>query len=393
MKKIISALALAGILLSGFPVLAQSVFAVTDVNMIVPKNAQGLPAENQREFSVTFSRPAKEVSVSVYTYEVLASSYSYQITPSPTQASFSLTIGSLKPSTTYKYVITGKAQDDNTVATKEDFFTTSAFGFFVTGVNIVTPNNGLGQPALSERELYTTFSKPAKDVAIDIYDSLSLGLTTSYTYQVAPTANQTTFALVVGSLKPSKRYNYVITGHSQEDNTLAVKEDFFTTDAFTVQPAVQKTPISGLSFNTLLKSDTAAVYYYANDGKRYVFPDSKTFASWYDGTLNVTIKTVTKEQLASLPLGGLVTMRPGKMVKVISDPKTYVVDVGGLLRWIDSEALARQIGGADWAKKVSDIPVSFYVNYKPSSALRSAAQYTDIAVYGSLININQDKGL
>lgn len=114
-----------------------------------------------------------------------------------------------------------------------------------------------------------------------------------------------------------------------------------------------------------------AVYYCGADGKRYVFPNDKTYYTWFANFNGVT--TLTDEQLAALPLGGNVTYRPGvKMVKIQSDPKVYAVDRGGTLRWVQTPEIAAAMYGADWAKKVEDVSDAFFINYKVGEPITRA---------------------
>lgn len=116
--------------------------------------------------------------------------------------------------------------------------------------------------------------------------------------------------------------------------------------------------------DTLIKSqDNDAVYYCANDGKRYVFPNDKIYFSWYDDFS--TVETVSADILASVPLGGNVTYRPGtSLVKITTDPKVYAVDTGGILRWVTSEDIAESLYGSNWKDAVEDIPDAFFINYR-----------------------------
>lgn len=110
-------------------------------------------------------------------------------------------------------------------------------------------------------------------------------------------------------------------------------------------------------------ADSKAVYYCGDDGKRYVFPNDKTYYTWYENFSGVV--TVTPEELASIPLGGNVTYRPGvKMVKIQSDPRVYAVDRGGTLRWVASSDIAKGLYGVNWAKQVDDVSDAFFINYK-----------------------------
>ncbi|MBN1584820.1 hypothetical protein JW899_00420, partial [Candidatus Uhrbacteria bacterium] len=94
---------------------------------------------------------------------------------------------------------------------------------------------------------------------------------------------------------------------------------------------------------SLFKAEgSPAVYYYGRDGRRYGFPDSRTFFTWYGNFDNV--RTVGASVVAAIPLGGSVTYRPGtRLVKITSDPKVYAVARGGVLRWVRSEVVARRL--------------------------------------------------
>lgn len=114
---------------------------------------------------------------------------------------------------------------------------------------------------------------------------------------------------------------------------------------------------------SLIKGSKSTVYYCGRDGKRYGFPNPRIYYSWYPDFS--TVVTISDADLATLPLGGNVTYRPGKrMIKIQSDPKTYVVSRGGLLRWVTSEQVAKALYGVDWNKQIDDVDVSLFVNYK-----------------------------
>lgn len=121
--------------------------------------------------------------------------------------------------------------------------------------------------------------------------------------------------------------------------------------------------------NTLIKTAAApAVYYCGMDGKRYVFPNEKTYFSWYSGFGEVT--TISTQTMSSIMIGGNVTYRPGmRMVKITSDPKVYAVAKGGILRPIASEAVAQELYGSDWNTKIDDISDAFFVNYTVGAAI------------------------
>ncbi|MBI4138646.1 hypothetical protein HY479_00655 [Candidatus Uhrbacteria bacterium] len=142
----------------------------------------------------------------------------------------------------------------------------------------------------------------------------------------------------------------------------------------------------------LVKASGPAVYYYGADGKRYVFPNEKTYFSWYADFSSV--KTITDAELAALSIGGNVTYKPGvKMVKITTDPKVYAVDKGGTLRWVESEAVATALYGSDWNKMIDDVPDAFFVNYTVGSSIPAATSYDKAAVMAAATSIDVDKSL
>lgn len=105
-----------------------------------------------------------------------------------------------------------------------------------------------------------------------------------------------------------------------------------------------------------------AVYYLAEDGKRYVFPNSQTYFTHFDDFESV--KTMTCSNLAKFSLGGNIPYRAGtKMLKMPSVPVVYAVEPEGVLRAIQSEEQARTIYGDDWASKIDDLSEAFFSTY------------------------------
>lgn len=148
--------------------------------------------------------------------------------------------------------------------------------------------------------------------------------------------------------------------------------------ALFVSPLVASAATVTLSAGDNIKGTGPAVYFYASNGKRYVYPHSREYSSWYKDFSNV--KTVSDEQLASIEIGGNITHRPGTyLVKIQSDSKTYAVEPGGKLRWITSEDIAKSLYGANWAKMVRDVYDLVFKDYTKGTDLTSAT-YPDGAL-------------
>lgn len=142
----------------------------------------------------------------------------------------------------------------------------------------------------------------------------------------------------------------------------------------------------------LVKASGKTVYYFASNGKRFVFPNEKTYFTWYTDFSGV--KTITDGQLATIPLGGNVTYRPGrKMIKITTDPSVYVVDQGGMLRHIMSEQLANTLYSLNWKNQIDDVPDAFFVNYKIGTPIQTASDYNPANVMTGTTTIAQDKQL
>lgn len=153
--------------------------------------------------------------------------------------------------------------------------------------------------------------------------------------------------------------------------------------SFLIATLITILPFPALA-GSLVKASTDAVYY-VQYGTRYAFPSEKTYFTWYTDFSQV--QTITDAELASYPLGGNITYRPGtRMLKMVSDPKVYAVD-GKNLRPIASESVAREIFGVDWARQVDDLPEPFFTNYTVGASVTAASDYIPAALLASYTDI------
>lgn len=144
----------------------------------------------------------------------------------------------------------------------------------------------------------------------------------------------------------------------------------------------------------LIRGETfSAVYYYGVDGFRYVFPNDKTYFTWYDNFDDV--RWISDADLTKIQIGGNVTYRPGvKMIKINTDPKTYVVDAGGTLRHVTSESAATDLYGSNWNTMIDDVPDGFFTNYTVGeNPVNAAADFDKDAVMAAATDIAADKDL
>lgn len=148
----------------------------------------------------------------------------------------------------------------------------------------------------------------------------------------------------------------------------------------------------GVESGDLIKGSSAAIYYYGADAKRYVFPNQKTYFTWYVDFKNV--KKISDEELIDIEIGGNVTYRPGiKLIKAQSAGKVYAVDKNGTRRWLMSADVAEAIFGKEWKNKVNDIPDAFWTNYKNGTDISAKEDYNREATMAGSPDINADKEL
>lgn len=131
---------------------------------------------------------------------------------------------------------------------------------------------------------------------------------------------------------------------------------------------------SAASFGDLIKGETlSTVYYYGSDGQRYAFPSEKTFFSWYEDFDAVV--EISDEDLADITLAGNIVARPGsRWIKITSDEKVYAVSADGSIHWIEDEATAEGLAGADWNTNIDDVPDVFFVDYTVGDSLTDASE-------------------
>lgn len=182
-----------------------------------------------------------------------------------------------------------------------------------------------------------------------------------------------------------------------ENNTVTRKTANFSTFALLGEPVVTAGTTGDLiklacDADSGINDPCRAVYYLGNDGKRYVFPNEKTYKTWYDDFS--TVKVVGAEELASYQIGGNVTYRPGvKLVKIQTDAKVYAVAGNGTLRWVSTGVIAEGLYGASWSSQIDDIPDAFFVNYTVGSDLNVISDYSVDDMKSASPDINTDKGL
>ena len=141
---------------------------------------------------------------------------------------------------------------------------------------------------------------------------------------------------------------------------------------------------------SLIRGSQPAVYYITNDGKRLAFPNADTYFTWYPDFS--TVKFVSDRTLASFPLAGNVTYRPGtRLLKLSSATTVYAVSHGGVLRPIMNQGAVRFEYGTNWTKLVDDLPDAFYTNYKLGDPIYAELDYLPSTALASSATISADR--
>ncbi|MCD4760350.1 hypothetical protein K8R42_00445, partial [bacterium] len=99
---------------------------------------------------------------------------------------------------------------------------------------------------------------------------------------------------------------------------------------------------------------SSAVYEISSDGKKYVYPDKKTYDTWHDDFSQV--EEVELDELDKYEDGGTITIQPGvRLITHQNTAKIYAVGDKGKIMHVPSEEVAQELFGEDWVTKVDDV--------------------------------------
>lgn len=173
----------------------------------------------------------------------------------------------------------------------------------------------------------------------------------------------------------------------------AIAFGFVLTNTALQANATSYTDPDDLEAGDLIRGQSfSAVYYFGDDGFRYVFPNDKTYFTWYDDFDDV--KWLTDSNMSKIQIGGNVTYKPGgKMIKITSDPTVYAVGAGGTIHAISSETVAKELYGSSWNTLIDDVPDGFFPNYTIGSVLEFSSQFDPDSEEADAYSIGSDKNL
>lgn len=155
-------------------------------------------------------------------------------------------------------------------------------------------------------------------------------------------------------------------------------------------------PLANIPRSSVIKTaSSASIYWFDKNGKKWVFPNDKTYRTWYPvGEDCPMVYEVSLAEISAIPIAGNVTYRPGtRLVKITTDPKVYAVSHGGVLHWLQSETAAMNLFGPNWKALTDDVPDAFFVNYFMGTPITSSEQFDPIEEQLLSPDIDHDKNL
>lgn len=119
---------------------------------------------------------------------------------------------------------------------------------------------------------------------------------------------------------------------------------------------------AALQAGALVKGPNSDAVYYIDGFSKHVFPDKKTYMTWFTNFNEV--KSVSVAELDIYPAGAPMTYRAG--TRLITHPNTarvYAVDANNVLHWVPSETCAITLYGSLWARRVQDVHEGTFSTY------------------------------
>lgn len=132
------------------------------------------------------------------------------------------------------------------------------------------------------------------------------------------------------------------------------------------------------------------LYFYAADGKRYVFPNMTIFESWFGQKDIEQFTAESKEKMYESGFGGNVTLRPGTLMMTETDPKIYFITGNGEMKIFGNLTLLETLYGSAYKDMIVEIPNFYFTQYDNIGTINDPA---DIPMIPANITIDQDKGL
>ena len=167
----------------------------------------------------------------------------------------------------------------------------------------------------------------------------------------------------------------------EEEETVALNPEDPVAELYPDKTETEAALPVSVDIGSLVKlADSPAVYFVGGDGTRHPFANAHIYFTWYDDFSGV--ETISSEDMASLPMGEAVRVRPGTwLIKIQSDPKVYAIEPGGDLRWIETEEVALTLYGSNWNRRIIDVEPIYFTRYQVGDPISEAKLHPE----GSII--------
>jgi hypothetical protein len=133
-------------------------------------------------------------------------------------------------------------------------------------------------------------------------------------------------------------------------------------DKFTVEYVKVLEDIDYTSGRWIKLADQTAVYFLDKNNMRHAYPTSAVWESYFGKDFS-KVEEVSGVEMASFSLGRNVPFKAGILMKIPSVNKVYYVSQNAKISWVMTADLAKSMYGADWTKKVKDLPEAFFTDY------------------------------
>ncbi|MBD3360113.1 MAG: hypothetical protein GF365_05415 [Candidatus Buchananbacteria bacterium] len=142
-------------------------------------------------------------------------------------------------------------------------------------------------------------------------------------------------------------------------------------------------------YEKIARSENNDLYYYAANGKRYIFPNLAIFESWFDDYDINHFEIHDLQTLYQTPLGGNVTLRPGTLMMTETDPSIYLITDNGNMKVFENLELLEELYGFGYEDLIVPIPNFYFTNYKKTGTITKPEDFPKIPAN---LTIDQDKG-
>lgn len=131
---------------------------------------------------------------------------------------------------------------------------------------------------------------------------------------------------------------------------------------FTVEYVKVLEEIDYTSGRWIKLADQTAVYLLDKNNTRHAYPTSAIWESYFGKDFS-KVEKVSGAEMSAYGLGRNVPFKTGMLMKIPSVDKVYFVSQNAKISWVTTSDLAKSMYGTDWAKKVKDLPESFFTDY------------------------------